>query len=435
MKGNIYILDGNLAKVMLVEGISSLIWAKRYDEPGDCEIYLPATAELLDNVQRGMYIMRTDDDMICRIDRIELTSDADSGDWLTITGRDVSVMLDQRVVWNTTSGNNVRAETFIRTLVNDALITAGADRTVYKANGNALLSLGTDGGLTGVVSTQVTFANLGTKVREICKQFGFGYRITGANGALVFDVYKGADRSGSVVFADNFDNFMSQEYADDGTDLANVALVAGSGEGPLRERATAGTETGTSRWEIYVDERNTSNETTYGDVKAKYPLQGDGGHGFIWTNPYTDISYYRMSTFDIQILDDAQKSYCETAYPGGVYLCTLDGGCVYRAPNVDIARLASMTPLDDSIAYWIYPVYAPQLINAGLAALADHGAVVTFEGEITDSPAYVYGTDYTLGDVVTIRSRFGITAAVRITEVDMIDDDTGSRTVTKFELV
>ena len=68
----IYVLDGNLDKVAVIDCYKSLIWARRYVEVGDCELYAAATAENVAVLKEGYYLARKDDGMICRIKRVEI---------------------------------------------------------------------------------------------------------------------------------------------------------------------------------------------------------------------------------------------------------------------------------------------------------------------------------------------------------------------------
>ena len=85
--GDIYVLDGNLSLIYIIDTYKSCIWANRYYNVGDCEVYLPARPELMGILVKGNYLVRTDDDMVCRIKRIELDTDAENGDYLIVTGK------------------------------------------------------------------------------------------------------------------------------------------------------------------------------------------------------------------------------------------------------------------------------------------------------------------------------------------------------------
>jgi len=431
MTNFVYILDGNLARIGVIEGWSSIIWAKRYWTNGDCEIYTAATPEALQLASTGVYIERPDDDMVCRIDRIELTTSAENGDYLTIHGTDVKQLLDQRIIWSATTAQGV-AETFARQLVSDALIVPiYAARQAVKPNGQTLLSLAPAAGFTEPSTEQVTYKNLGAKIEEICRRYGWGSRITRNGSVLAFELYAGVDRSNSVFFAEEYDNLISTDYLIDRTRIMNVALVGGSGEGALRICEPAGVTKGTARWEQFIDAKDESSTITWKDLVTAYPLVADGGYGSIV--PRQTGYAYNMSQFDVQILDDEQRIRIANKYPGGIYFSSLDGGCYYRVTNVDIATLDSMTPADADPVVLTYIAYSPRLMTIGYDSLAGYGEQTSFDGEIEPNTNFVFGVDYDLGDIVTIRSSYGVTAAVRITEVIESEDENGYRVEPKFE--
>ena len=101
--------------------------------------------------------------------------------------------------------------------------------------------------------------------------------------------------------------------------------------------------------------------------------------------------------------------------------------------NVDIATLDSMTPADADPVVLTYIAYSPRLMTIGYDSLAGYGEQTSFDGQIEPSTNFVYGEDYGLGDIVTIRSSYGVTAAVRITEVIESEDESGYRVEPKFE--
>ena len=86
---DVYVLDGNLNVIGIVDNYNSLIWANRYREVGDCELYLGADADMVELLKIGRYLIREGDDMVCRIRKTEITTSTDDGDFLTVTGYDV----------------------------------------------------------------------------------------------------------------------------------------------------------------------------------------------------------------------------------------------------------------------------------------------------------------------------------------------------------
>lgn len=427
MMDELYVLDDNLNVVGLVDAYKSLIWSSRYNKLGDCELYLKADSEALSLLRQGYYLMRPDDDMVCQIRKIELDTDAENGNYLVVTGYDSKIYLDQRLIWDTVSING-EVSSAVYDMVDKALINASdSARILYKRNGTKLFMLGLIPLAMDEISTeQVSYKNLGEKVREYCERYGWGYKVIYIHGKLTFLLYMGTDRTDQVIFSEAFENLSATKYVEDNTNLGNVALIAGEGEGSARERAQSGEAEGVQRFEVYVDAKDISKTITYADLVAAFPsgsIQSSGG-------AYT----YRYTSFDVLVLDDAQLAWLQAEYPSGSVVTVL-GVTYYRIPNCDIADLPSSSPADNDDVELLDVVYNSYLLNRGYEKLSEYGAVTSFEGSIEPNTTFVYKKDYFLGDLVTVQNDFGISLNARITEVVEVNDDNGYRVEPKFEYI
>lgn len=424
---DVYVLDKNLEIIGIIDTYKSLIWSNRYKDVGDCEVYVRASSPMFQLLDKGNYLIRANDEMVCRIKKIELQTDVENGDYLIVTGKDTKDFLDQRIIWDTvTCDGNV--ESFIRRIVTESLInSSNSDRNLKKSNGSQLLYLGASNGFTEVTTEQVSYTNVGEKVREYCDTYDWGYKVIMDEGKLYFNLYKGQDRSDSVVFSSNYENLISTDYIDDATNLGNVALVCGEGEGSLRTKDVAGSGTSTARYEIFVDAKDISKSLSYGDLKETYPLVADGGQGSIYTSG--GKSYYKLAYLDIQIISDDQLAQLQTDYPGGEVLST----GYYRIQNIIIADLESSTPDDGDTVTLRDVIYDVYLLNRGYEKLAEYGETVTFNGSVEPRVTFVYKEDYDLGDIVTIENEYGISVEARIVEIIEVYDDNGYSLEPKFE--
>lgn len=255
----LYILDSDLQVIDIVDTASSVIWIDRYYEPGDFEIYIRASAENIALFQKDGYIKRMDSDMVGIIERIAVNTDIESGNYLTVTGRDLKSILGRRIVWDQTnlSGN---VETAMRQLIIQNVISPTIE--ARKIN-NVILA--EPKGFTEKIIMQTTGDNLLDKIIELCKANEIGWKVTlNSSNKFVIEFYKGTDRSYGqnirpyVVFSPEFDNLIKTEVEEDLTELKNVALIAGEGEGTSRKTQTIGTESGLNRRELYVDAKDIS---------------------------------------------------------------------------------------------------------------------------------------------------------------------------------
>ena len=268
---DLYILNKNFEKIGLIDTYESVIWTSRYYTYGDFELYIPASTYNIKLLTDGNYIYRNDSDTSMIIEKIEISTDAESGNYLTVSGRSLESLLNRRIIWNQTTFSGT-AENLIYKLLNDNIISpTDSNRKINN------LTLGSSQGYTETIDKQITGTNLGEAISTICTAYGYGYRIIlNDNKNLVFGLYKGVDRSYNqtanpyVVFSPEFDNLLNSKYAKDNSDLATIALIAGEGEGASRKKATTGGGTGFDRYEIYVDARDLSTDTEKPVTDAEY---------------------------------------------------------------------------------------------------------------------------------------------------------------------
>ena len=193
------------------------------------------------------------------IKNIKLTTDIESGAYLTVTGRELKYLLHQRIVWQQTNLSGT-AENAIRTLVTQNAISPTDTRRVIPN-----LVLGESSGLTDSIKKQITGAYLDEAITEICATYNYGWDMYITDGNLTVTVYKGLDRSYAqterpyVVFSEYFDNLYSTEYELNSEAYANTTLIGGEGEGLDRITTTLGAaNSGLDRYEVFTDAKDVS---------------------------------------------------------------------------------------------------------------------------------------------------------------------------------
>ena len=377
-----YLLDNELNKKYIIDTYSSAIWAKRYNDIGDCELVISASEENFRKIEECKYITRNDDDMVCKIKKIEIQTDEENGNQLILTGKDITDILEQRIVVKQTNFNGL-VEDYIRTLINDSIINpTNADRKIKN------FVLADKIGFSDTIREQVTYDNVGIKIQKLCKQYGWGYRVTINNGNFVFALYRGGDKSKYITFSHNYDNISTTDYSKDNSNIKNVALVAGEGEGVARKTITIGNGTGIDRHELYVDARDISSEIDYDELLTNYP---NGKEKVI-----NNVIYYQVNGSNIAIITKN------------------DAG---EVTNVQLCS----------------NIYIENLKNTGYEKMSTYTSVTSFSGEVIVGMSYKYKEDYDLGDIVNIVNEYGISIDVRISEVIENQDDNGYTMEPTFE--
>lgn len=373
---DIYVLDENLKRIYIIDDYKSLLWVNRYNEIGDCEIEIMASTENLLKFTEGRYIVKEDDDMICRIEKININTDVEEGDYLIITGYDCKKILKQRIIWKQTNFNGL-VEDYIRKLIDENLINpVNIDRKINN------FKLSEKNGFTEKIKQQATYDNLIDKIEEICKKYNWGYKVYTDYNNFIFKLYKGTDRSKTVIFSNDYENLESTQYEEDKTGIINVALIAGEGEGIKRITTTIGQGIGIERYETYVDARDISKTIDYDELKKTYT----GGKEVTIGN----TTYYQVNNVNIATL-------------------VKDEGSEETEGNVE----ATLTE----------EIYNESLNSRGKEKLIP--ATKSFEGNIVPSYTFTYKKDYFLGDIVTVKNEYGIILEARIIETREVYNENG----------
>lgn len=262
---NIYVLNESFEIVGIIDEYISCIWTTRYFTYGDFELYVSADEELLDLLQTNRYLVRDKDideagyHNVMIVQNREITTDVENGDHLIITGYCLKSILNRRIIPNQTVLNG-EVVSCIQQLINENIINP--ENNSRKVN-NFIF------GINSIINTytmkqQITGKNLGEAITDICTTYGYGYDVHIKDGNFVFSIYEGTDRSYDqvvnpyVVISSQYDNLLSSDYQVNTDNFANVAVVAGEGEGTARKKVTVGTAQGLERYEVWVDSRNTS---------------------------------------------------------------------------------------------------------------------------------------------------------------------------------
>ena len=253
------------------DSFSSLLWDIEYYQCGSFEVYIAANPENLSIFQTGRIVGRDDDSRhFGIIESVQIDTDTENGDYLTVKGRFLMCLLERRIINPTLS---ITADTAYSDIVRNAVTLNAIQQDNRRISG---LSLGTVSGACWEQTTtlQVSYANLMEWVYTICKKIGGTTNIrlvkdVGETYKMVLDLSEGTDRSLTqdtephIIFSDAYSNLLSFSYASDSTVTRNFAYIYGHGEGSERKHTTycVGDEpVYLSRYELYVDAKDISEE-------------------------------------------------------------------------------------------------------------------------------------------------------------------------------
>lgn len=280
----LYVVNNEFQTIDILDDFKSLIWTKRYSEFGDCELYISANLKNFTMIRIGYYLVKSDDpDMICRVESIELNTDSENGDYLTVIGLDCRHILNQRIIAKQTNHSGT-VEEFIERLI--------AENITYASNPYRRIPnfrVGESLGLQDQIIQQVTYDNLGEKIIELCKTFGYGSKVKLDGIMFTFELYVGKDRSynqsvnNQVVFSPDYDNLKTSKFLNDAMNYKNSALVGGEGEGVDRQIVEYNLldgegipPIGLERREIFVDAKGVSSNTDDEEISYEDQLITEG---------------------------------------------------------------------------------------------------------------------------------------------------------------
>ena len=241
--------------VAVCDSFSSLLWDVEYYECGCFEVYIAANPQNVDIFQLGRIVGRDDDkEHFGIIESVKIETNAEDGDYLTVSGGFLTCLLERRIIYPSFSANNTY-ENIVRNVLSQNVISAG----IRSIPG---LSMGTVSGMCwqGKTRLQVSYNNLMEWLYTICETIGGSANIRMDGNTLKCDLFEGTDRSilqsenPHIVFSDSYNNLLSFSFAADSSVQKNFAYVFGCGEGNARKRTTYYSDTEPTyldRYEIY----------------------------------------------------------------------------------------------------------------------------------------------------------------------------------------
>lgn len=249
----IRIYDANLYRQGQIENQTSLIWTRKFYEPGNFELHAPITDENLRLLQPGNIVGKKGSEEAGIIEDLE-KEESDIKNEVTAKGRFLSAYMDRRLVKQTVNFEG-RIEIAMRQILSGAVAIP-------------LVELGELHGFTETIRFQATMKNLQSLETKLSKSGAIGYRFTPdfINKRIIFDLYQGKDRTfrqtvnNRVIFSEDYNNLNNALYKYNDQGLRTYAVVGGEGEGSARKYVTIGGGSGLGLRELFVDAKDIQSE-------------------------------------------------------------------------------------------------------------------------------------------------------------------------------
>jgi len=203
----VYILDDSLRRSEVVDRFESLIWTERYTAYGDFELVTHSTSANRALFPMGSRLALNESTRVMQIDTIENKLDAEGKHMLTLSGKSLESILDDRIANNSIVGTTAHPNwaiadkpmNIVRTIFNTICRTGYPSSTERIPNLEAIIPNPpyTRPEPSDVVTVTIEPKSVYTAIKEIAEAYDFGYSLTriGDTGLLRFSVYTGDDRT------------------------------------------------------------------------------------------------------------------------------------------------------------------------------------------------------------------------------------------------
>ena len=280
------VLDENYDLIAIIDDYKSVIWAERFYENGDFEIYCTNNTynykALI--VPPSMYIprfiMRADDhSKIGIITDVRYVRSADNGDMIICKGFTDDYLLHFRVIYEQSTYVG-KYEYAVRHMVRNALIESESGIHEREMSN---FKLGDWAYIDGDVRLQLQGDYLDEAISKLSKDSGNGYQVTfdPANNDFIFNLLKPMIRE-NVIFSTGLDNLISSEYSIGS--IPNTVYAIGEGQGADKYVGTyniGATRSGINRKEFYINaEKVSSNAESFSALTYENLLRNRAREGF-----------------------------------------------------------------------------------------------------------------------------------------------------------
>jgi len=269
----------------VIDDFISLIWIRKYFEPGSFELSVPMTDKNISLLMPGNIIHKNNGIDAGVIEIVENTENTEMQTAIR-AGRFIESYFDRRLIKSTFNYQGL-AEMAMHGLVS------------YVEPLPSVV-LGDLQGFNEAITFQATMKNLCTTLTKIAKRSLIGYRLKPdfSKRSLLFETYKGVDRTAAqgvhdrVIFSDNYQNLNNAIYKYNDQLLRTVVIVGGQGDGPNREYVKIGNESGLALRELFVDAKDINpDELTHQQYVEALQQRGYEAlsQNIIFTNIETEI--------------------------------------------------------------------------------------------------------------------------------------------------
>lgn len=443
-----------ISPVAVIDRFESLIWVRRYDTPGEFELYMPADKDIFALIKANLgYLIVTREDSrdVMYVEYVKLTEDEENGDHILLKGRSIDCVMERRVIGYPTHIVHTPRQTVIEQLINENMISPVPHEDYWLDTLKRTLAPFTfDRGTftSSVIERSFNGENLLEAVGGLLKDGGYGLRNKLVNGGIVLELYQGRDRS-TVRFSPNNENLLSSEYECDIRGQCNTAFVYAEGDeehtqadGSNRYSVTrqypvsqGAQESNYMRYEGYMtgsaDVTATVTESVTQWVQGRLASGEPVASNYAVYCPDYIQSGEKVSVTWALTSDTAHSwGYVHFYNARSEFITSMNiaNGDTITPPTsansfrISLRRSAELTLAPSDVSSASYTALRDRSLAEYKAAVAEQGAVLmntvtdSIKGETIETGLYTIGTDYDLGDTVHVENSYGISGTARVSE-------------------
>ena len=369
---DILVYDTNFNAVGIVDIFESIVWTDRYRGYGDFELYTEFNPSLLTLLKPDYYIKIKDSENHMIIESIEIKTDVEKGNKLIFRGRSLLSMLDRRIIFQRSVFNLNMTQDVITTLLLQNVISAPGQPQRNIPNFTYTNSADPLVLTPTVPHAEFYTENLYEIIHFLCERSNFGMKLVlNSSNQFVFSLYAGKDRSYSQS---------TNPYVVFSPNFDN--LISSD----------------------YFYSKQTK--------KTIALISGDAYNGM--PRPTLDFDPWENDTTDPH-------------YP------TIRTGLDRREVFVDAPDLSKIDPSTGTP--FAGATYNQMMYERARQELNQMTEYEVFDGQISTTSGYTYGTDFFLGDIVQIEDAFGNKGRTRVVELTISENSSGFFTNPTYEKV
>ena len=186
---------GEISPVAVIDKFESLIWVRRYDTPGEFELYMPADKDIFALIKSKLgylIVAREDSHDVMYVEYVKLTENEESGDYILLKGRSIDCVMERRVIGYPTKIISLPTTGVITKLINENMISpVSHEGYAFDALHRTLapFEIVTMVYDVEMIAAQFNGENLLSAVGELLKSKNYGLRTILYDGTIMFQIY------------------------------------------------------------------------------------------------------------------------------------------------------------------------------------------------------------------------------------------------------